>query len=186
MTDKEYTLIPPQEEIPLPKKYHTKDCDHWQVFSNPVLIPEQRKIMADLALTKAAMCIKRETLVDYFKEIRRLLDKGQIVTAFSWFQEIENRINDLPLEEHLIELACVYSILPGENPDKFQAEFQKKKREIFESDSDAKGFFLRLAYTIINGLSTLCEANILTLIQLAENRHKEAVSRLKKDSETSI
>lgn len=148
-------------EIQVPERFQTPDCKVWSVFDNPVMIPKLRVVPADLAITKAAMRMTESTLIKYMGKIEDLFNKGEIVKGCAYFNEMKARLQEIPDEEHLIEIACVYSVLPGEDPEKWEGKFIRAKREIFAEDEAAKGFFLHMAYTAIMTLADISESAFL-------------------------
>ena len=136
----------------------------WRTFETWGDIPANRVIPADLAVRRASMGLTPERLVKAFKEIKEDLNRGDIVGGYSKFDQLERRINDIPDEMLLQDLACVFVVHPDEEPMDFDPKMQRTKLELWKNDEDARFFFILLAVRYTMDLSDISDAYIRSLI----------------------
>jgi len=129
----------------------------WLTFESWLDIPAQRVIPADLAVRRASMGLNAERLVKAFSEIKDDLNKGLIVDAFAKFDQLQTRINDIPDESLLQELACVFVLHPDESPDEYSPKMQRMKLELWAKDEDCRFFFIHKAVNYITTLSGISD-----------------------------
>jgi hypothetical protein len=137
----------------------------WRTFESWLDIPAMRVMPADLAVRRASIGLNAERLVKAMQEIKDDLNKGLIVDAFAKFDQLEKRINDIPDEALLQELACVFILHPDENPDEYDTKMQRKKLELWQTDEDARFFFICKAVNYITTLSGISDEFIRMRIQ---------------------
>jgi hypothetical protein len=136
----------------------------WRTFETWGDIPANRVIPADLAVRRASMGLTPERLVKAFKEIKEDLNRGDIVGGFSKFDQLERRVNDIPDELLLQDLACVFVVHPDEDPLDFDPKMQRTKLELWKQDDDARFFFIQLGARYTMDLSDISDAYIRSLI----------------------
>ena len=136
----------------------------WRTFETWGDIPANRVIPADLAVRRASMGLTPERLVKAFKEIKEDLNRGDIVGGFSKFDQLERRINDIPDELLLQDLACVFVVHPDEDPLDFDPKMQRTKLDLWKQDDDARFFFIQLGARYTMDLSDISEDYIRMLI----------------------
>ena len=132
----------------------------WRTFETWGDIPANRVIPADLAVRRASMGLTPERLVKAFKEIKEDLNRGDIVGGFSKFDQLERRVNDIPDELLLQDLACVFVVHPDEDPMDFDPKMQRVKLDLWKQDEEARFFFIQLAVRYTMDLSDISDAYI--------------------------
>ena len=132
----------------------------WRTFETWGDIPANRVIPADLAVRRASMGLTPERLVKAFKEIKEDLNRGDIVGGFSKFDQLERRVNDIPDELLLQDLACVFVVHPDEDPLDFDPKMQRVKLDLWKQDDDARFFFIQLGARYTMDLSDISDAYI--------------------------
>jgi hypothetical protein len=132
----------------------------WRSFETWGDIPANRVIPADLAVRRASMGLTPDRLVKAFDEIKQDLNRGDIVAGYSKFDQLQKRINDIPDESLLQDLACVFVIHPDEEPLDFDPKMQRTKLELWKQDEDARFFFILLAARYTMDLSDISDAYI--------------------------
>jgi hypothetical protein len=145
--------------------YTDKNQIEWRTFESWLDIPAMRVMPADLAVRRASIGLNAERLIKAMQEIKKDLNGGLIVDAFAKFDQLEKRINDIPDEALLQELACVFILHPDENPDEYDTKMQRKKLELWQTDEDARFFFICKAVNYITTLSGISEEFIRMRIQ---------------------
>ena len=136
----------------------------WRTFETWGDIPANRVIPADLAVRRASMGLTPDRLVKAFDEIKQDLNRGDIVGGYSKFDQLQKRINDIPDEMLLQDLACVFVVHPDEDPMDFDPKMQRTKLELWKNDEDARFFFIQLAVRYTMDLSDISDAYIRSLI----------------------
>jgi len=136
----------------------------WSSFENWSDIPAKRVIPADLSVRRASWGLSPERMVDAFKEIKDDLNKGDIVSGFSKFDQLERRVQDLPDELLLQDLACVFVLHPEEDGNQYDLSMQRRKIELWREDENARFFFTILGARHIMNLSDISDDYIHTLI----------------------
>lgn len=137
----------------------------WHTFESWLDVPAQRVIPADLAVRRAGMGLSPERIIKAFREIKDELNKGDIVKGYALFDQLESRIADIPDESLLQELACVFVLLPDEDPDEYKPSLQRKKLELWANDEDTRFFFICMAVKYITNLSDISDEFIRMRIQ---------------------
>lgn len=129
----------------------------WLTYEDWLELPAERMIPADLAIRTASMGLTAERLIQAHKEIKDELNKGDIVKACGMFDQLQTRIKDIPDEALLQQLALVYILHPDENPTEYKPSFQRMKLALWQSDEDARFFFIQLAVKHITTLSNISD-----------------------------
>jgi len=137
----------------------------WHTLESWLDVPAQRVIPADLAVRRCEYGLTIKRLKQGFREIRQEGNKGDIVKMFAMFDQLESRIDDIPDESLLQELACVFVLLPDEDPDEYKPSLQRKKLELWAQDEDTRFFFIVMAVNYITTLSNISEEFIRMRIQ---------------------
>jgi hypothetical protein len=137
----------------------------WHTFESWLDVPAQRVIPADLAVRRSGYGLSAERLVKAFSEIKEDLNKGLIVDAYAKFDQLEKRVQDIPDESLLQELACVFILHPDENPDEYSPKMQRTKLELWANDEDTRFFFIQKAVNYITTLSGISDEFIRMRIQ---------------------
>jgi hypothetical protein len=137
----------------------------WHTFESWLDVPAQRVIPADLAVRRCEYGLTIKRLKQGFKEMRQEGNKGDIVKMFAMFDQLESRIDDIPDESLLQELACVFVLHPDENPEEYKPSLQRKKLELWAQDEDTRFFFIQKAVNYITTLSGISEEFIRMRIQ---------------------
>lgn len=153
--------------------YTDKFGNKWYEYANPLQLPAKRAIAAEVATRFADMNLSRENLILLMNEMKKKANEGNIVELFSILGEIEYRLTFLGEEETLKELALCYYLIEGEDEADFTDLYREKKLKVFEEDQDAKGFFIRGAFSRTIAYSDMSEADIVEyLIANAPNAKK--------------
>ena len=129
----------------------------WRTFEDWMEVPADRIIAADLAVRRASMGLSPERLVQAFREIKEELNKGDIIKGYAMFDQLERRIADIPDESLLQELALIYILHPDENPEEYKPSYQRMKLNLWQSDEDARFFFILMAVRFITSLSNISD-----------------------------
>ena len=137
----------------------------WHTFESWLDVPAQRVIPADLAVRRSGYGLSAERLVKAFGEIKDDLNKGLIVDAYAKFDQLEKRVQDIPDESLLQELACVFILHPDEDPEEYKPSLQRKKLELWAQDEDTRFFFIQKAVNYITTLPGISEEFIRMRIQ---------------------
>lgn len=156
--------------------YTSTDGTNWSMVTDWMNTPAERIIPADLAVTRASMGLTGERLLSAIDEIQKDLEAGQIVDGFAKFSQLKARIQDIPDEALLQDIACVFALLPNEKPDVYDPELNRKKLQIWAQDEKCRFFFIAKAVRYIIDLSDISDVAIRTAmavrsLQESKNRN---------------
>lgn len=157
-----------ERQIAMSKIYTDKFGNDWFEYVNNLTIPARRTINAEIATRFAEMNLTKSELKILIDAMKRNANTGNIVELFSILSEIEFRLNFIGEEKTLMELAVCYFVMDGEDETQFTDEWQNKKRDILNSDSDAKDFFLQKAFERTIQFGTTSETAIIDYLRKAK------------------
>lgn len=144
--------------------YTSNDGTTWSMITDWLNVPAERMIPADLAVTRALMGLTNDRLDTAMDEIQKDMEAGQIMNAFDKFAQLRRRIKDIPDEALLQDIACVFALLPDEDPHDFKPSLNARKLQIWRRDEDCRFFFIVKVVNYITTLSGISEVAIRTAI----------------------
>ncbi len=142
-----------------------KNGEKFYAYVDPLTISTPRGLAALKAKRFADLNITERSLRELIRQCKTEAGAGDIIKAFSIIQEIEFRLDLLCEESSLLDLACIYFFLENEDPENPSDATNRKKHSIFNSDQELKGFFLRIALSILKKSSESPEEDLLNYIQ---------------------
>jgi len=169
---KKQTTIKRERQIAVNKIYTDKFGNDWFEYVNNLTIPARRTINAEVATRFAEMKLTKSELMILIDAMKKNANTGNIVELFSVLSEIEFRLNFIGEEKTLMELAVCYFIIDGEDETQFSDEWQNKKRDILNADSDAKDFFLQKAFERTIQFGNTSETDILNFLRRAKTENE--------------
>jgi hypothetical protein len=140
--------------------YTSTDGTNWSMITDWLNVPAERVIPADLAVNRASMGLTGNRLVKAFEEIEADLNTGSIINAYSKFDQLKKRVADIPDEALLMDIACVFALLPDEDPHVYKPSLNAQKIKIWQEDIDCRFFFIIKAVHYIIQLSDISDAVI--------------------------
>jgi len=149
-----------QRKISVKKVFTDKFGNSWYEYTNPLQLPAKRAIAAEVATRFAEMNLTKSNLKLLINEMKKKANDGNIVELFSLLAEIEYRLDFVGEEQTLMELACCYYLIDGEDESEFQDLYREKKMEIFKTDEGAKDFFITGAFQYTIKYSDMSETVI--------------------------
>lgn len=96
------------------------------------------------------------------------LDNQKFSEASAIMQDLIDRSELAAEEQTLLNLAAHLVIMDDENPRIVNAEINKKKIEIIQSEEGLKGFFMILAYSSLRNIAGLSETDLLEYLKIQE------------------
>lgn len=140
--------------------YIDKLGNKWYGFPQGIVGPAKRIIEARISKTWADLSMTVEFFDVKMKEQFAALSKGDLNTAATINQELQQR-RTLAAETHSMELMinCLY-MLDGENPAMPDNDFLKKKRAIWDKDPECHAFFLTAAFGFMRNTSPLSKEDL--------------------------
>lgn len=141
--------------------YVTADGTKIFGYKNPLLLPANRAISAEIAANQAAMKITRPQLEGMIEAMVQAGNEGEIVELFGYLYSLKDRLTWAAEEETLRNLANIYLLVEGENPEIIEKKFDKQKRQLMEEDLQARAFFLQYALKRTSDYSDISETDIL-------------------------
>lgn len=151
---------PEGSDLDLLECYKDIDGNRWYEFKNMLSLPTRRAIAGEVATKWSSMNITKETLQKSIGAMKDFADKGKIVDMFHLLKELEFRLEYICEEKTLIDLACCYFILEGEDIKQMNSNWQDKKKEILDRDDDAKSFFLQKAWQYTTNYGNMSDKDI--------------------------
>ena len=142
-------------------------------------ISAMRGVAAEKAKRFASLNITSE-------ELTALLDKAidginshqpNLSQAISILHELQFRNKMICEENSLLDLACIFLLIEGEDIDNPSEQVNKQKLELLHKEPDLKAFFLTEAFRLAGLLSTKQGASLLDYLEetkhlvTAMNRH---------------
>lgn len=161
-----------ERQIAVNKVYTDKFGNDWFEYVNNLTIPARRTINAEVATRFAEMNLTKSELMILIEAMKKNANTGNIVELFSVLSEIEFRLNFIGEEKTLMELAVCYFIIDGEDETQFSDEWQNKKRDILNADSDAKDFFLQKAFERTIQFGNTSETDIINFLRKAKTENE--------------
>jgi len=149
-----------QRKISVKKVFTDKFGNSWYEYTNALQLPAKRAIAAEVATRFAEMNLTKSNLKLLINEMKKKANDGNIVELFSLLAEIEYRLDFVGEEQTLMELACCYYLIDGEDESEFQDLYREKKMEIFKTDEGAKDFFITGAFQYTIKYSDMSETVI--------------------------
>jgi hypothetical protein len=137
-----------------------------------------RGVAAEKAKRFASLCITHDELERLVNVAIEDLNKKQDWTqGMAILHEIRWRLNMITEENSLMDLACIYLMLEGEDIEKPSDEWNKKKRELCKGESDLRSFFLREALGLVGKFSQKQGADLLTYLEETSSLARVRISR---------
>jgi len=161
-----------ERQIAVNKIYTDKFGNDWFEYINNLTIPARRTINAEVATRFAEMNLTKSELMILIEAMKKNANTGNIVELFSVLSEIEFRLNFIGEEKTLMELAVCYFIIDGEDETQFSDEWQNKKRDILNADSDAKDFFLQKAFERTIQFGNTSDTDIINFLRKAKTENE--------------
>ena len=156
----------PIEKVPISFVYESTDGSRWYQYDNILQLPAKRAIAAEVATRFAEMNLSKPLFKKLIDEMKKHANNGDIVSLFALINEVEFRLDYIGEEETLLELATCYFCLEGEDQNDYTEGYRKKKLEIFNEDSDCKGFFLDKAFEHTTNFSNMSGTIIRDYLKL--------------------
>jgi len=146
--------------IDLNEIYVDIDGNKWYEFKDMLTLPTRRAIAGEVATKWASMNITPDLLKQTIQVMKQYGNEGKIVDMFHLLGELEFRLDYISEEKTLLDLACVYFVIDGEDIIAYNPNEQDRKKEILERDAKAKGFFLQKAWQHTTNYGNMSETDI--------------------------
>lgn len=164
--------------------FKTKDGIKFFAHIDPLVISAERGVAAEEARRYAEMCLSKKEMKALIAEYKKGVNNQDIVYSHSIIQEMEFRLNYIVEENSLFDLACLYFFLEGEDIKTPTEHFNNKKRELFKKDADVRGFFLPIAFSLMNESSKNQGEDLLIYLEEMKNQVKRINRYISPDSWT--
>lgn len=145
--------------------FTTKQGVKFYALHDPLTISPERGVSAEESRRYAEMCLSKNEMKALIQEYKKGVNEQDIVRSHSIIQEMEYRLNYIVEENSLFDLACLYFFIDGENIKVPSEAFNVKKKELFKSDPDVRGFFLPIALNLMNKFSESQENDLLIYLE---------------------
>lgn len=117
----------------------------WKI---PSAMHAMRYLVGWRAIENANMGVTTKDAIDFLNNILKGLNMQDMATAGYYATTFKNRILTADPEKAYIELASCYILINNEAPDMYDPNVAATKQALWESDIDAKAFFLNFAYQL--------------------------------------
>ena len=152
-------------DFDLEKIYEMPDGRSVYAFSNLLQIPYKRKEAAMMYSRFAQLCMTPERFQEYVKQAIAALNKNNTALAATLLYHMQITDEIYGEVESLLRLASVFTVMEGEDAEKYTESMQEKKVELWKSIPDARAFFLTWAAQSLPNLSQQQRDNILKNIK---------------------
>jgi len=139
-------------------------------YDNPMKMPANRALSAEIASNQAGMKITRDSLLGMLTAMEEAGNDGQIIDLFGYIARLKQRLTWACERETLFSLANCYLVIEGEDPEVVEPKYTKMKKEIIESDPKAEGFFLGYALKLTNDYGNISDSDILNYLATKETQ----------------
>lgn len=139
---------------------------------DPLTVSAERGVAAEESRRYAEMCLSKKEMKALIAEYKKGVNNQDIVYSHSIIQEMEYRLNYIIEENSLFDLACLYFFIEGEDIKTPSEFYNNKKRELYKSDPDVRGFFLPIAFSIMNESSKKQGEDLLIYLEEMKNQVK--------------
>jgi len=150
-------------------------------------MPAHRLRIAEIVGRETELCITSEEgirLTDGIINDLETWTKSQKSTGFAngmaKLVELRRRFELLAEEDTLLKLATIYFIMNNEDSDHYLPSEQKKKKDAWDIDQEAKDFFLCRAAEITNFYGTTSDKDILMYLKQNQPELRKAARFLEK------
>jgi hypothetical protein len=150
----------------LVEAYKDKFGNVWWSFVDPLRMPGSRALAGEIAATWADLNMTKEDIKNYFVEMRKAGNSGDIVRMFRLFDTMEARLDWACEDKSLLNLAAVYFLVNDESPGAPTPHYTTLKHEVFDKDHDARAFFLGRAFALIKVSSEFSGSDILNYLEI--------------------
>jgi hypothetical protein len=146
--------------------YKDRFGNRWWSFVDPLRMPGSRALAGEIAATWADLNMTKEDIKNYFAEMRKAGNSGDIVRMFRLFDTMEARLDWACEDKSLLSLAAVYFLVNDESAGSPAPGYTKLKHEVFDTDTDARAFFLARAFALIKVSSEFSGSDILNYLEI--------------------
>lgn len=133
-------------------------------FNDIKQMAAMRNIAGKTAVIEAEWGVTLKQAVAYLDKALQCLNVPNVGEASHNLHLLRERVLRTNPEQAYLNLATVYSLIEGENPEIFEGEFQKKKLLLWEQDPKSKVFFLNHAYADTTNLITISNTDTLLFL----------------------
>jgi hypothetical protein len=152
--------------------FTTKSGVNFYAHHDPLTISPERGVSAEEARRYSEMCLSKKEMKALIQEYKKGVNNQDIVYSHSIIQEMEFRLNYIVEENSMFDLACLYFFIDGENVKTPSEAFNNKKRELYKSDPDVRGFFLPIALNLMKKFSELPDTDLSIYLEEMKNQVK--------------
>ena len=117
----------------------------WKI---PSAMHAMRYLVGWRAIENANMGVTTKDAIDFLNNILKGLNMQDAATAGYYATTFKNRILTADPEKAYLELASCYILINNEAPDKYDPNVAATKQALWETDIEAKAFFLDFAYQL--------------------------------------
>ncbi len=121
-------------------------------WKNPAAMHAMRYLVGWRAIENANMGVDSKQGIDFLNNIIKSINEQDSATAAYYAVTFKNRILTADPEKAYLELASYYILMNNERPNKYDPNIGVTKQALWETDMEAKAFFLDFAYKLSSSL----------------------------------
>lgn len=144
--------------------YTSNSGEKFYTFNNQENLPPIRGIQFSKFQRIAELKIDNETLNTVLTEFKKAVNKQDYYTAIALIYEIDRRQTLLCEENSLLDMVSCFAFLETENPNSFEPEYYQKKKHIFNTDTDARAFFLTISFPLLPTLKQKLPTDLINYL----------------------
>lgn len=149
--------------------YTAKDGTRYYEFKEVGLIPAIRAISGERAARFAEMKMTEATLKMIVEDLKKNCKLNNWGRVFQVVDEMNLRLNLYTEENALLELACQYVIIEGEDVENPSPALNERKVTAWREDGAARSFFTMWAYRLIQDYSHLQPSDLVAYLEATQN-----------------
>ena len=144
--------------------YTSKSGDKFYTYNDQENLPPIRGIQFSKFQRIAELNIDHETFNTVLTEFKKAVNKQDYYTAIALIYELDRRQSLLCEENSLLDMICCFCFLEDENPYSFEAHHYTKKKQIFNTDTDARAFFLTVSFPLLMKLKEKLPTDLINYL----------------------
>ena len=154
--------------VDITRVYTDKHGNNFYVHNDPLSVSLERVQIIEEKLKATTYNFSKEALITRFEEIEKAVEASDADRVMQLCADAKFRISELAEEKTLLDLACVFFLIDGENPYTANPLTFQRKRELAANDDDLRAFFLQTAWDTFKASANSANFGILKYLATAK------------------
>lgn len=146
--------------------YRDPEGNIYYGFSDPLRMPAQRALAAEVAATWADLNITKDDAIAFCTKMEEFADKGRIGDVIHLVKVLKGRLQWACEDKTLLNLAKVYFLVNDEPIMAPSNEHNALKDKMWDRHGEVRAFFLRRAFVLTKGYSGFSPTDILNYLEV--------------------